>query len=211
MALNYVVKQGECISSIAFEHGFFPDTLWDHPDNARLKEKRKDPNILMPGDVVFIPDKRVKEVSEATDSVYKYKLKGVPAKMILRLLYSDEPLKNEPYTLDVDGKITEGKTDNEGKVRISILPNAKKGKLTVGKDDRKIEYVLDLGWLDPIETIVGAKKRLHNLGYDVGKIDEKENEELERAIRLFESDHELEQTGRMSAATRRKLQEIYGC
>ena len=69
MPINYQVKQGDCISSIAFEHGFFGDTIWNHPNNKDLKTKRQDPNILMPGDMVFVPDKRLKEVSESTNQV----------------------------------------------------------------------------------------------------------------------------------------------
>ena len=72
MPINHQVKQGDCISSIAFENGFFPDTIWNHPSNAELKKKREDPHVLLPGDMVFIPDKRPKEVSEPTNQVHKF-------------------------------------------------------------------------------------------------------------------------------------------
>ena len=62
MAENYQVKQGDCISSIAFEKGFFPDTIWNHPENENLKELRKDPSVLLPGDSVYIPDKRLRNL-----------------------------------------------------------------------------------------------------------------------------------------------------
>ena len=86
MAEDYKVADGDCLSSIAFARGFFWETLWNLGENAELKNKRKDPNILHPGDVLHIPDLRLKEESCATENEYKFKLKGVPAKLKLKLM-----------------------------------------------------------------------------------------------------------------------------
>ncbi len=59
MPITYTVEQGDCLDSIAFAHDFFPDTIWNHPPNAAIRAERKDPNILYPGDVLTIPDKRI--------------------------------------------------------------------------------------------------------------------------------------------------------
>lgn len=210
MAINYQVKQGDCISSIAFEHGFFADTIWNHPNNAELKEKRKDLNILMPGDVVFVPDKQLKEVSEPTNQVHKFRVKNTPAKFDLVLNYYGEPLKNQPYTLEVDGKKSDGQTDGEGKITITIQPDAKEGKLFVGEDEKQIMYVLNLGKLDPIDEIKGFKKRLQNLGYEVGKIDNEISEVFKNAISLFETENKIEPTGEINETNKNKLKELYG-
>lgn len=211
MAINYQVKQGDCISSIAFENGFFPDTIWNHPNNAQLKEKRQDPNVLMPGDMVFVPDKRQKEVGESTNQVHKFIYKAAPANLYLHLLNDGEPIANEPFVLEVDGKITEGTTDGEGKLRATILPNAKKGVLIVGEVEDQIKYDLNLGTLAPIDQVSGIKIRLHNLGYKVGSLDEQITEEFKDAISEFEFDHELTQTGQITETNRAKLKELYGC
>ena len=55
-AKEYQAREGDCISSIAYENGLFPNTLWNHPDNAELKRNRKDMNLLEVGDVVKIPE-----------------------------------------------------------------------------------------------------------------------------------------------------------
>lgn len=86
MAQDYKAKQGDCISSIAFTHGFFWETLWTHPKNSALKTKRKDPNILGSGDIVHIPDIRKKEEAGGGESRHRFKIKGVPAKLRLRLM-----------------------------------------------------------------------------------------------------------------------------
>jgi len=210
MPVNYKVKQGDCISSIAFDHGFFADTIWDHPNNAELKEKRKDLNTLLPGDVVFIPDKRLKEVSEPTDQVHKFRVKNVPAKLNLVLLYYGEPMKKAPYRLDLDGVKSDGQTDSEGKLSLSIPPDAKKGKLIVGEGEKQVEYDLDLGRLDPVDEVKGFKKRLHNLGYEVGKLDDEVGGVFETAIRMFEAENELEPTGEINETNRNKLKELFG-
>jgi len=82
----YEVQKGVCISSIAFNHGFFWKTLWKDGSNSQLKSKRKDPNILHEGDTVHIPDLALKEESGATEQRHRFKLKGVPAKLKLKLM-----------------------------------------------------------------------------------------------------------------------------
>ncbi|MEJ7712150.1 MAG: hypothetical protein WKF84_20390 [Pyrinomonadaceae bacterium] len=76
MPEDYIVRAGDCINSIAFERGFFWETLWGHPKNAELKSKRRNPNILKEGDVVHIPDLTIKEESRATEGQHHFKLKG---------------------------------------------------------------------------------------------------------------------------------------
>lgn len=210
MSIRYEVKEGDCISSIAFEYGFFPDTIWNHPNNAELKKRRADLNTLMPGDEVFVPDKKLKEVSKPTNQVHKFRVKNVPAKLDLVVMHYGEPLKKEPYKLDIDGMKSEGQTDNEGKISISIPPNAKAGKLLVGQGEKQIEYDLDLGGLDPIDEVKGFKKRLHNLGYEVGKMDDEVSDVFKSAIRMFEAENKLKQTGEMDETNQNKLKEVYG-
>ena len=41
---TYTVKQGDCISSIADQMGFFWDTVWNDPNNEQLRNRRKNPN-----------------------------------------------------------------------------------------------------------------------------------------------------------------------
>jgi putative peptidoglycan binding protein len=204
MPIQKVVEQGECISSISDEHGFFWSTIWNHADNADLKQLRKDPNALLEGDVVVIPDKTVKEESCATEKTHKFKKKGTPAKIKIRLLLDDEPRKNVPFKLNIDGKwIKEGKTDGDGYVQASIPAGAKQGELRVGSGNDIQIFHLGLGTLDPADTESGAEDRLIGLGYGV-------NGDLEAALRAFQEKEKLTVNGQLDDATRDKLKERYG-
>jgi len=200
---KHKVKQGECISSIADKYGFFPDTLWNHAENAGLKQQRKDPNVLFPDDEVFIPEKEEKTESCATEQKHRFRKKGVPAKIKVRLLINDEPQANEPYKLLIDGEWKEGTTDSKGFLEESIPPGAQKGKLFVGKGDRQEIYEFNLGTIDPMETEEGIRCRLLDLGYSVG-------EDLEAAIRAFQEKEGIKVTGIVDDATRSKLKEKFG-
>ena len=205
MALNYTVKQGDCISSISYEYGFFPDTIWNHPQNKELKEKRKDPNVLMPGDVVFVPDLRVKEVSKETDTVHKFQLKNTPIKLEIQLMCVDVPLKDIKFKLDVDGLELEGKTDSGGWLRQSIPPSAKQAILLLENGSR---FDLRLGFQDPIDEVSGLKGRLRMLGYFEGRLDGEVNDEFNEAIKAFQQSQGLEISGEADSSTKSKLKEL---
>ena len=212
MAINYQVKQGDCISSIAFEHGFFPDTIWDHPSNAALKLKRIDPNVLMAGDVVFVPDKRLKEVSEPTEQVHKFRYKSTPAKFRIQIMEDNQPRANVPYTLTIDGKIVSNpgdKTNSTGMVICSISPLAREGVLAVGEGEEMVEYALAMGFLNPVSDLTGVKQRLRNLGLFNGAIDNTLNEETKDSLRAFQNLHQMPTTGEPDQATLNKLRDIH--
>ena len=206
MPINYVVQQGDCISSIAFEHGFFPDTIWNYPANAELKRKRRDPNTLVAGDVVVIPDLREKNVNKPTGEMHKFRLKNTPALCSLQIFSEDEYRANQRYELEIDDKIFTGTTDAEGVLRVPIPPNAKNGVLTIGED--KAVFNLQFGHIEPPTEIRGVQARLNNLGYDCpinGKLDE----ETQNALREFQFANGLKETGEIDEATRQKLDELH--
>ncbi len=105
MATEHQVKQGECISSIAAKYGLFPETIWDDSANADLKKRRGEPNLLLPGDTVVVPDKCAKEESAAAGQRYRFRKKGVPAKFRLRVVEpSEEDEEPEAVPPQTDGK-----------------------------------------------------------------------------------------------------------
>lgn len=208
MPTRHVVKQGECISRIAFEYGLFPDAVWNHPDNSQLKELRKNPYVLMPGDVVVIPDKRVKEVELPTGKRHRIRRKGVPEKLVMKFTRGDELRSNERYILEIDGKQIEGSTDGGGIVELEIVPNAKIARMTFVEDGEELEF--ELGGLDPVTELSGIQGRLRNLGLYEGPVDGKMSGELEEAIKLFQERNKLDPTGRVDDALKSALQNAHG-
>ena len=208
MPLHNVV-QGDCLLSIAEQYGFFWETLWEHPRNAELKQNRKDPAILYPGDVVFVPDKRQKVESRSTGQMHRFKVKNVPAKLNMRLLdENDKPRANLEYVLEIDGKEFKGTTDGNGAIKVSVPPAAKTGRLILVRENE--EYDLALGSLDPIEQLTGVQARLHGLGYYQDEISGEMEAATEQAIKDFQEANGLEPTGQLDDSLRNRLQSVYG-
>lgn len=203
MPNEHTVKQGDCISSIADKYGFLPDTIWNDSANAVLKQERRDPNVLFPGDVVVIPDRHLKEESGATEQCHRFRKKGAPAKLKVRLTINDEPRANVPYKLMIDGNWIDGTTDGDGFIDESLAPGSKKGTLVVGEGDSQNVFEFSLGTVDPLETEEGVKSRLRDLGYNV-------DDDFPGELRAFQTKEGLESTGEVDEATRSKLKDRFG-
>jgi N-acetylmuramoyl-L-alanine amidase len=201
------------MASIAVEHNFFWETLWNLPENAALKDSRQDPYVLLPGDQVFIPELRLKQVPCASDQKHVFTKKGVSER--LRIVITDEhdqPVAGQPYILEVDQKLRfEGETRPDGSIEHPIPPNAWKGRLTVGEGDAQREYFVGLGRIDPLNEISGAQGRLLNLGYYDGPVDGRSNAQLTSALLYFQDKYQLTPSGENDDATQAKLKELFGC
>lgn len=208
MAREYRVKRGDCISSIAFEYGFFPDTIWNDPANSRLKSKRQDPNVLYQDDVVLIPNKQLKQEAGESGKRHRFRRKGVPEHFTLVLQEGGQPCANERYVLTVDGAAREGKTDDDGRLTEPIPPNAHRGRLVIGEDEEEI--LIEFGSVDPITELRGVQGRLMNLGYYDGPLDGQESVDLTDAVAEFQVSVDLPADGLLTDKTRDALVKEHG-
>ena len=207
MVRNHAVKAGDCIASIAFKYGFFPDTLWDLPENASLKEKRKDPHVLQPGDVVYVPDLRSNSVEGSTEARHRFRRKGVPQVLKVQIMGVAGPVADMPYWIVVDGQSGDGKTDPNGWLRHPIPPNARIARVGL---QNGLEYELNLGRLDPVDEALGVQQRLKNLGYYDGPMDGVPGPQMAAALRRFQDSHDLEPTGEADDRTKQQLVDVNG-
>ena len=209
---DYTVHEGDCISSIARDSGHLWQTIWDDPANADLRETRENPNVLLPGDHVTIPERHPKQEAGDTELRHRFVRRGEPSMLRLRILLDGEPRRNVPFTLEFDGSQRTGTTDADGKIDEPIPGNAHTARLVVGADDdeNRLEYELHLGELDPVSSIRGIQARLQHLGFDVGPIDGVLDPRTRDALRDFQTRNHLTVTGEPDDATQARLQETHG-
>lgn len=208
---DHVVRQGECISFIAAKNGLKVDEIFNHPANTDLKQIRRDPNVLLPGDRVTVREILVEDHPSSTDDVHKFVLNAEPTFLRIKILDVDQPLAGKPFTLTVDGTPIAGVTGPDGGIQVQVPATALHGFLTIGIGSEPLQMKLSLGALDPVESNTGVQQRLRNLGFDTGKIDGIVGPITRGAIRNFQGKNGLEPTGKVTPETRALLQQQHGC
>ena len=221
MAGYYTVKEGDHISGIAQRAGFADyNTLWNHPNNADLKALRQNPNVLFPGDSVYVPDLEKRTEDRPTDQRHKFQLNTKPLelRLVLERFYS-APFANDTCLLRVDTTQSELTSDDTGKIEEPISKTAVAGTLTV-KDtityqdktipvDRLIN--LKIGFLDPVTEVSGQRTRLANLGYYRSSSDALDQDEFRSAMEEFQCENGLVVDGICGPQTQAKLLSVHGC
>jgi hypothetical protein len=202
-----LVGAGESTNSLAKKTGHFWRYLWNHPENAELKQLRKDPNVLFADDEIFIPEVEPAEYpGKATEQRHRFRRKGEPCKIKIQLLKLGKPRANEKYVLKLDATVINGTTDSEGKLEHFIPGDARSGELVLRNGKEVIP--IRVGDLDPVDEITGVQQRLNNLGYDAGSEGGSSNEKTVEALKKFQADYKLEVTGEADEATKAKLKEL---
>jgi N-acetylmuramoyl-L-alanine amidase len=199
------------MNSIAALYGFADyQLIYGDGANAALRAKRPNPNVLLPGDVVFVPERVPPEHAVPTDARHRFILKRATVR--LRMVLKDDagPMAQRPYTLTVDGESPlEGVTDGSGLLEQPVPVTATSAQLRVQRtSDAKagfLQFALRLGALDPEDAVSGVQARLNNLGFFCGAVDGVSGARTAQALRAFQAQNGLPQSGRIDAATSAKL------
>ncbi len=224
MERYHTVSQGEHLTSIAKDYHFSDyRTIYNHPENKDFKDSRPDPNVIFPGDVIFIPNRDTKEESGQTEKRHRFKLR--PPKTMLRLVIEDDegqPQANAQYKLKVLYRQKErtytGTTNRKGLLEKEIPTGAQDAYLAF--DRLGLYWSLKIGHLDPIEEpaeekpiVTGVQARLNNLGFDCGKVDGVLGPKTKEAIKQFQ-EQELKRespTGDLDKQTLEELSKLHRC
>lgn len=206
----YTIQNGDSVDSLCYPRGLFPESVWDHPENAQLKELRKDMSVLLAEDVLFLPELIQKQEDAATDQRHRYRRKAVPAQVGFKLLdEAGEPRAGVEYILRIDDSNFTGKTASDGSLEFDVPPDARSAKIEIPETGEVFD--LGIGHMDPIDTDSGAALRLSNLGFAVESAEgEPDPDSLAAAVRRFQTKNDLEVTGELDDATKSKLQEVAG-
>jgi hypothetical protein len=204
---QHIVKQGEYLAKIAIRYRCSPEDIWDHPKNKELREARGDGSILYPSDLLWVPaaDPEPHRFVAGQKNTYSVKL---PTAKVQVLFESDgKPWAGESYNVaEVEPDKTRT-TDGQGVAKFEApmtLP-----EVTLHFPARKRSFVVKVGFLDPVEKRSGQVQRLRNLGYLSPK-HVVPPEHLTQAIRAFQKDKKLTDTGEADAATKKALVDAHG-
>jgi hypothetical protein len=187
--------------------------VWEHPRNAELRARRSNPNVLLPGDELFLPVLREREESCATARTHTFQRKGVPSSLLLRCLdLHGEPRAGEVFRVLATGFERAGKLDGDGWLRLRVPPDLREVEVIVGeeKTDMETRYQLRVGHLDPIDTLTGVCDRLHNLGYYHGPPLAEPDGPLRQAVARFRADAALPAGSAVDGPFRDALKQRHG-
>jgi N-acetylmuramoyl-L-alanine amidase len=213
------VEQGDYLAKIAKRYGFADwRTIWNHPRNAALRNRRPNPNVLYPGDEVFVPERELKEVPGSTEQRHRFRVTRPRLRLaiVLDQMYK-HPLASVDCVLRVEGREVAQLTDARGRIALDIPWDAHDALLVVRNSATALDEVaipIRVGNLDPVEEESGQRGRLNNLGYFAGPFDDKDDGENEKAFRSaveeFQCDYDLGVDGKCGPKTQAKLREVHG-
>lgn len=212
----YVIRQGDYLTKLAHTMGFDGSAIWNHPRNKPIRERRSEPDMLHPGDILWIPDApEYKRLTVKSGASNRY-VARIPKKPVeLRVQIGGEPLPKEPYViLGLGPDPVEGATDETGFLKTQVQVHVREIEVILPR--KNVTLRLRLGDLDPVDTISGLRKRLLHLGFyhptqiGIENADAADGDALVAALKSFQAANNLKATGKMDDDTRKALESAHG-
>jgi len=205
MVVWCAVRQGDCHSALAAKHRLASlRRIYNAPEDATVRNLRPNPNLMYPGDEVYIPDRGHAQFDKPADNKHKFKLKGNSTK--LRIALKDEagkPYKKCEWRLVAGEQIFTSSTDHSDVIEQVI--DARLSQATL-KGARPIvpklvcTWNLWVRWLVPVDQMTGIQACLNNLGFHSGPVDGIQGPITTAAV-----------DGIPGPSTQGELKELHGC
>lgn len=204
----YVVRQGDYLLKLADEFGFDADSVWQLPENKPLRDLGRDPNTLCPCDVLYYPASARPSFKLKLGTENAFTSPKPPVTLTVQFLEDGEALANEPYTVD-DDVLPAGSLDGDGTLTAQIDTGVE--EFTVRFPKRFETYTVQVGHLDPVDEPSGLTQRLTNLAYVArDPSDDDCDDPVGDALRTFQRDQQLDETGELDDATKQQLLQVHG-
>lgn len=172
---EYTVAEGDRMSKIAHEHGYKDYHALYMAQPEAFRKKRPNPEILMPGDTIVLPEKVEEKHSAKDRKAHTYEEDTALPEVRVVLRVGDAPLAGKSFYVTPDPAVTGStgattgvvKSDGDGALKFHVEPGTKKVTLVCLDPAAPFTFVLRLGELRPIAEPGGVEQRLDNLGYRV--------------------------------------------
>lgn len=209
----YIVRSGDYLSKIARDHGIADwHTLYHRSENAEFRRLRPNPNLIYPGDRLFIPEPTDRSAPAQTGGPARFRVHRATNTLQVALRdFEGKPLANQPGTLVIEGAPRTVTTDGNGGLNEPIPPHLTHAYLTIAGTT----LTLAVGKLNPMDDadddgVSGVQGRLANLGYYGGPIDGEPGDDTRDAIRAYQRTHDLVESGSIDRPLKDALRQDYG-
>jgi hypothetical protein len=169
----YVIRQGDFLLKVAHKFGFDADTIWNDAKNDALRQVRPNPNILLPGDVLYIPDQAnrtpaLKPLVTGTTNTFT---SHTPTLSLTCKFIGAEAATyaSKAFTVQELADLVGLQTDDQGVATFPIPVTLTRATITFIETGECVE--LGIAAMDPINSLEGIFKRLQNLGHIPREVD----------------------------------------
>lgn len=206
----YVVRQGDYLAKIAAALGCAEGELWEHPQNQPLRDAGRTPELLAPGDVLYVPDgpSRTVDARLQSDNAFTAWVPEVSVRVTFQI--NGVPRASQRYKVLDTGRAQEGLTDAAGLAAFDVAMTARTVRVVF--DDPPAVYHVNIGFTDPSTERAGVFDRLRQLGYLPMEATAAEvtDGRVRGALAAFQQDHGLTPSGETDDATRERLVAAFG-
>ncbi|WP_165729569.1 peptidoglycan-binding protein [Pseudoalteromonas sp. 31A1] len=217
MTQQHTVAQGETLLRIAKQYGYQTSkALYNHPSNAEFKALRPDPNLIYPGDKITIPPKKEKFIPLRTNSINSFVVQNEKEYFRLQVSYDDgDDVAGKRVVLNIGNQTIDTVLQSDGLIEVELNNNdALTGTvdlyLNEGDTTPTKSFAVQIGNLDPIDTLSGVQGRCNMLGFDCGTVDGVMGKKTRIGVKEFQYEHDLDIDGIPGPKTKAKLQQVFG-